>query len=258
MFKKVFATILCFIMAVGMSFTAFAAEFTPSVSAKSAPTVVGFSASNGTKYAAAIYGSDGKLIKNVPEGNLIITPYSKMNSAQNSQIKNNLQSSYNQIQAANSFVDLCPGVAGAVKAYSASINVNNLVAKDLFDVSVTGEYADLLNQAGNYIEIKFNLSASSDALASVLQYVNGEWVAISPANIIRNGFEVTLRLDNAGSVVFLYDKDVLPDADPNAPKSPNTGEMSMTAQSIAGVVGVAVLVLGAAAAVKSRKLRAER
>lgn len=257
MFKKVFASIICFVMAVTMSFTAFAAEFTPSVTAKPAPAVVSFTDKNGQKYAAAIYDANGKLIANVPESDFIITPYSEAGKASNSQIKNNLETSYNQIKAANRFTDLCPDVESAVKKYSSSVSVDDLVAKDLFDVYVAGEYADYLGKDGNYIETTFSLSYDSSALACVLQFVNGEWVVVPAENIIRNGSNVTLRLNNAGPVVFLYDNGELQAADPSAPKSPNTGEMNITAPSMIAAAGVA-MALGAFAVIKGRKLSAEK
>lgn len=256
MFKKITAAALALILTAAMCFTAFAASFTPSVTAKEAPEVVEVTV-DGKTYSAVINDASGKLVMGVPGGELIVTPVSRADSAE-ADIKAELKSAYNQIKNAADLGDLSPDLAAAAKAYSADLKTTDLVVRDLFDVTVRGAYEDALNKEGNTISITFKLTGSADALVAVLHNIEGtKWETIPEKDIKRNDDNtVTVTFNSLSAVAFVYDAGEL-GVDANAPKSPQTSDIKDTLILFAITAGAAAAGCGCVALFGRSKKKAD-
>lgn len=224
MTKKIFTMFLSIALATVLSIPAMAAEFTSSVEAKPAPEIVAQTDSKGNECAAIIYDAEGKEVTGVPSGDLIVTPVSA-DSAPSPEIKEKLEAAYEQIRSVSSLTELSEELEPVIKEVSPSLTVDDLVVRDMFDVTVSGTYADYLSQEGHSISIRFNLSADANSLAAVLHNIAGStWETVSNDRITRNSNRTAdVVFYELSPVAFLFDSEKL-NIDPNAPASPQTGE----------------------------------
>ena len=218
--KKVVVLLIAAALMVAMTLPAFAAGFTPSVTAKSAPTVVPQIGPDGKEYDAIIHDANGDVVAYVSKGALIVTPLSRADAA-TAEIRSRLETAYLTIQSASSLIELNSQLAQTIKEISPDISVDDLVVRDLFDVALMGDY-DLAS--GTTITIRFDLDADSALLLAVLGSQDGvTWSIIPNDDITRSGdYTVDLVLERLGVFAFLYDGGKL-SVDPNGPKSPQTG-----------------------------------
>lgn len=244
MFKKLAALLLAVVLVTAISVPVMAAEFTPSVEAKPAPEVETQTGSDGKEYAAIIRDENGDEVAGIPTGSLTVTPVSEADEAP-SEIKEQLEAAYEQMNSVDSLTDLSPDLEAVIKEVSPDITVNDLVVRDLFDVSVDGEFAEHLAQEGNSITIRFTLSADADGLAAILHNVKGTtWETIPNDRITRNNDNtVDVVFDSLSPIAFLFDEKAL-SVDPNGPKSPQTGEYD--SHMAIWIAGGCVVVAGAA------------
>ena len=245
MFKKLLTAILVAAMITTSAMTAFADNFTPSATQKEAPQVVEV-VKDGKTYTAEIKDKLGNLLKRVPTGELIVTPIAKAAEAR-AEIKEMLISAYQQIKDAPDLGALTDTLQAEVKEISAELKIENLVVRDLFDVSVFGTYEELLEQEGNTIEVTFQLSADSQNLAAVLHNIEGtEWETVPEDRISRNDDNtVTVTFHSLSPVAFVYENVNL-EARPGK-KSPETGEANY-----AGLVAAGLMAAGAVAIVSKK------
>lgn len=241
MLKKIFAILMCVALMAALLLPVTAAEFTPSVSGKDAPDIVPVVGPDGREYAGVIYDEDGNIIAYVPASQIIITPISAAGSALD-EIRERLEAAYGELTNTDDLSKLYSGLSDLLD----DVDIADLVVRDLFDVHVTGEYADYLAQDGNTLTITFNLESDSALLAAVLQYLgeNG-WTGIMGTSIVRNGRYVTITIDHPGTLAFLFDNGKL-DVDPNGPTSPETG---LSADFTTAYLTVAALAAALCAAV---------
>ena len=244
--KKIITMLLAITLVMAMSVPAMAAEFTPSVESKPAPEVVTQTDSNGNECAAIIYDANGNEIVGVPTGDLIVTPVSA-SDAPTAEIREKLEAAYEQLQSVRTLTELSNDLETVIKEYSSDITVDDLVVRDLFDVTVLGTYAEYLSQEGNSITIRFKLTADADSLAAVLHNMEGTtWETVTNDRITRNSdYTADVVFYDLSPVAFLFDAGKL-SVDPNAPDSPQTGEPESNAMVwvVAGVVFVAAAAYG--------------
>lgn len=248
--KKLSSLLLAGILALSMSVPALAAEFTPSVESKAAPEVVTQTDSSGNECAAIIYDADGKELVSVPTGDLIVTPVSVTDEASD-ETKEVLEAAYEQLKSVSSLAELSSDLESIIKEVSTDLTLDDLVVRDLFDVTVTGTYAEYLSQDGSSISIRFKLSADAESLAAVLHNLEGTtWETVSNDRITRNtDYTADVVFYSLSPVAFLFDAGKL-SVDPNAPDSPQTGEpvSYVTWFAVGGVI-----ILAAAAGVFAKK-----
>lgn len=244
--KKIITMLIAVTLVMAMSVPVMAAEFTPSVENKPAPEVVPQTDSNGNECVAIIYDANGNEIVGVPAGYLTVTPVSA-SEAPSAEIKEKLEAAYEQLQSVSSLTELSSDLEKVIKEYSPDITVEDLVVRDLFDVTVWGTYAEYLSQEGNYIIIRFKLTADADSLAAVLYNMEGTtWETVTNDRITRNSdYTVDVAFYELCPVAFLFDAGKL-SVDPNAPDSPQTGEPESNTMIwvVAGVVVVAAAAFG--------------
>ena len=252
MMKKIRSLLLAGILVLSLSAPAFAAEFTPSVESKAAPEVVTQKDSSGNECAAIIYDADGKELVGVPTDDLIVTPVSSTDDTVSAEVKAALESAYEQLQSVSSLAELSSDLESVIKEVSADLTLDDLVVRDLFDVTVTGAYAEYLSQDGASISIRFKLSADAESLAAVLHNVEGTtWETVSNDRITRNSdYTADVVFYSLSPVAFLFDAGKL-DVDPDAPNSPQTGEPASYAVWFAAG-GVIIIAAVASVIVKKR------
>ena len=160
-------------------------SFTPSVSGKPAPVVVP-SASATTVTVATIITTTKTI--DVPAGNnLGVTPVSERNYAEDG--------------------------AKLEKAYQSILNneqkelLGEMVVRDLFEVTLTDEYAAYLAEDGAVIEITFDADIDPEKAFKVLCSHDSEtWHEIAAENIVVNADgSVTLKLEEVGVIAFVVD-----------------------------------------------------
>ena len=250
--KRAFGLFLAVVMVLTMSIPVFAADFTPSVEAKQAPEIAAQKDSQGNDCAAIIYDADGNEIAGVPFGNLIITPISSCENS-SAEIRERLKAAYQQLKSADRLTDLSADLEKIVKEMFPNLTEDDLVIRDLFDVSVTGIYADYLKQEGNYIKIRFKLSEDAKLLAAVLHNIIGsDWETVVNDRITRNDDKtVDVVFYDLSPIALLFDAGKL-GVDPNGPTSPQTGEPEPNNSVWVFAAAAVVLAAGCAVVVKRR------
>lgn len=221
--KKILSLTLAAALSFTLALPASAANFTPSVQGKEAPEVVPVSTGAAGDIAAEIRDPEGGVVAEVPGGELIVTPVSQRSSA-DTDIETALDQAYQQVNSVNTLDELTADIIPALEAISSEISVEDLVVRDLFDVTVRGEYETYLDTDGNSITIRFALDLSPDALLLVLHNYSGtEWEVIQNDQVVRheNG-DVSVTFDSLSPVAFVVDGGAVV-IDPNAPSSPQTG-----------------------------------
>ncbi|MFR2065494.1 hypothetical protein [Hominenteromicrobium sp.] len=75
-----------------------------------------------------------------------------------------MKAAYEQIKAAATLTDIAPSIGDYLKEIDSEASVEDLVVRDLFDVSVTGAAAE-----SGPVTVRFNLGLSQSATLIVLQ-----------------------------------------------------------------------------------------
>lgn len=251
MFKKYAALLSALCLTATLMLPMTAAEFTPSVTAKPAPEVVPVQSEAGENVGAIIYDESGNEVAGVPVASITVTPVAEMEQA-DTEIKEALTSAYEQLTTVK-LETLVPELVDAVKNYSADMQMEDLVARDLFDVSLNEAEKTMLAETGNSIKLKFDLNVPVDALLLVLyNYEGDKWERIPDEKVTRHDDgSVTVAFDSLSPIAFLTDGSKLP-VDPDGPDSPQTGD----AEGISAgwiVLGVTTVVAIAAVVIIRKK-----
>ncbi len=251
MLKKISVTLVAIAMVTAMAVPAFAADFTSSVTGKSAPEIVTTTNSSGETVAAIIYDANGKETASIPVGSLTVTPVSEAKTA-NASVSKQLTAAYEQLQT-TSLDSIAPALTDAVKTYSPQMTVEDLVVRDLFDVSLDDSAKEQLAKNGNAIKIQFALNLPSDALLLVLHNTEGTtWELIADNKVVRNSDgSVTVEFDSLSPIAFLTDGGSIA-VNPEAPTSPQTGNAFGTTM-LWCAMGVGVIALAALVVVAKKR-----
>ena len=204
--KKIVVILSAILLVVALAVPSFAAGFTPSVEQKGAPTVVSATDADGNAFA---------------DGEVIVTPVSAADSAD-------------------------AAIADGLKEIGSEASVEDLVVRDLFDVSVTGAAAE-----SGSVTVRFNLGLSQSATLIVLHNYEGSNWEIIPKDHVKQNADgtVDVTFDSFSPVAFVVDKQETADTttpSTNAPSSPQTSD-----NGVLRVAGVAALGLGCAAVLGS-------
>ncbi len=242
--KKTVSVILAFVLAVIMVMPSFAANFTPSVEQKAAPSIVPVKDKHGKTVIAVIKDKNGKEVVGIPYGELVVTPVSEKDEAYDD-INENLSNAQDQIASADSLADIFSGLDAQVKKIDPDKSASDCVVRDLFDISVYGDYAEYLAVDGNTVTIKFDLGVPSGSL--VLCFRNDDGSSWENIPLVDNGDGTySATFSSASLVAFVVEKTAI---DPNGPKSPQTNDVTV----FFAVAGVIAIVAGGAILVINRK-----
>ena len=150
---------------------AFAEEFVPSIGDKDHPEIVPV----GGDVIGQIVGPDNAVVSDVNTGCLVITPVSEANTSTDipDDARDTLLDVYDKLT--NGSMNL---------PYDSSINPDDMVIRDLFDISfLCQEHPEMLAN-GNTLKITFDLGVSAGDTVVAMVYVNGQWVEVE---LINNG-----------------------------------------------------------------------
>ena len=202
--KKLTAILAAMLTACCLTISVSAAEFTPSVQGKEAPDVETVQTESGEEAVALIYDESGAEVQGVTDTQLTITPVAQADEAP-AEVADALQAAYEQVQAAGTLTDLVPEIEAVVNEIE-GLEVENLVVRDLFDVSVDEETKALLD-SGNSITITFQLGIGADDHVFCLHnYEGDQWELIDQERTVNNGNgTVTVTFDSLSPVAFVVE-----------------------------------------------------
>lgn len=259
--KKLALFLSVLLIAVTLAAPASAAvNFTPSVEQKPAPTVDPITDSNGDQVSAIIRDQNGGEVHGVSidSGELIVTPISQASQAAQA-ISEMLTKAYEQIQQADTIADLVPTIGDFLQSIGNTVTqVDDLVVRDVFDVSLTGTAAEYLAQEGNNITLRFDVDISPSATLIVLHNHEGSnWEIIPDDRVVQNADgTVDVTFDSLSPIAFVVDStetDTSASADANAPTSPQTGDSSLPPVAGAGLIVLGCMALASAAVVWKKR-----
>lgn len=259
--KKLALFLSVLLIAVTLAAPASAAvNFTPSVEQKPAPTVDPITDSNGDQVSAIIRDQNGGEVHGVSidSGELIVTPISQASQAAQT-ISEMLTKAYEQIQQADTIADLVPTIGDFLQSIGNTVTqVDDLVVRDVFDVSLTGTAAEYLAQEGNNITLRFDVDISPSATLIVLHnYEGSNWEIIPDDRVVQNADgTVDVTFDSLSPIAFVVDStetDTSASTDANAPTSPQTGDSSLPPVAGAGLIALGCVALASAAVVWKKR-----
>lgn len=258
--KKLALFLSVLLIAVTLAAPASAAvNFTPSVEQKPAPTVDPITDSNGNQVSAIIRDQNGDEVHGVSidSGELIVTPISQASQAAQA-ISEMLTNAYEQIQQADTIADLVPTIGEFLQTIDSASQVADLVVRDVFDVSVSGEAAEFLAQEGNNITLRFDVGVAPSATLIVLHnYEGSNWEIIPDDRVVQNADgTVDVTFDSLSPIAFVVDStetDTSAATDADAPTSPQTGDSSLPPVAGAGLIALGCVALASAAVVWKKR-----
>lgn len=210
--------------------------FTPSVSGKPAPSLIAFTDENGEVYIASIQNRAKTTY--VPVANdmkLVITPVSARDYVVDIQIHEHLKWAYAQILNAQTLNDLpveegAEGLGASIDALLSAMNTGlvyqDLVVRDLFEVTLYGERLDYLYADDQYLEAEFDVDlAQGDSLVVLVSDDSATWSVLPAEDVTINASgSVTVRLSELGAVAFAVQAEDQSINMEDAVMSPATGE----------------------------------
>lgn len=258
--KKFASLLMAALLLVAMALPASAAvNFVDSVEQKPAPSVETVTDASGNQVSAIIQDASGNEVHGVTADQMSITPVSGAANAP-AEIREQLEAAYEQIQNAASVADLVPDVdmASLLSAMGSSSSVEDLVVRDVFDVSVSSEAAEFLAQEGNAITIRFQLNiAPSSTLLVLHNYEGSNWEVIDDDKVvINNDGSVDVTFDSLSPVAFVVDQtetDTSASTDDDAPTSPQTGDSSLPPVAGAGLIALGTIAIVSAVVVWKKR-----
>lgn len=237
--KRFLTCTLSLMIATLLAVPAFA-NFTPSVEAKPAPAVV-----VKEDVAAVIKDSTGNVAEEIAVSELVITSAAEKNGAVHQEIGDNLVRAEKQITKADHLGHLTPNLEKALQNAKKEnkipnidqVKVEDLVVRDLFDVSVVQDDKIVAIPNGKTITFSIQTNLSDDVVHFVLHNtVNDEWEVLEEAKAMENGV-ITVVVDSLSPFAIVVDGAANLDVDPAGPSSPQTG-VSVSPVYVVGAVAL--------------------
>lgn len=200
--KKITAVLTALLAAMSLTVSVSAAQFTASVEGKDAPALAPMTTATGEAAGALLYDASGNEVRGISETSLTITPVSQIGDA-SSEIGMALQSAYEQLSAADSLEEIIPDIGKVLETLSPDLSVEDLVVRDLFDISVDDEVKALLED-GHSIAFTFALGVNTDdAVLCLHNFQDDQWEVIAPERTVNNGDgTVSVTFDSLSPIAF--------------------------------------------------------
>lgn len=209
--------------------------FTPSVSGKPAPSLIAFTV-DGEVYIASIQNRTKTTY--VPVANdlkLVITPVSMRDYVVDIQNHEHLEWAYAQILNAQTLNDLpveegAEGLGASVDALLSAMNTGltyqDLIVRDLFEVTMYGEDLDYFYDNDQYLEAEFDVDlVQGEPLVVLVSDDSATWSVLPAEDVTVNASgSVTVRLSELGTVAFAVQAEDQSINMEGAVMSPATGE----------------------------------
>ena len=236
--KKVIAILTALVLVVCMGTTAFAAEFTPSVVEKDAPTVVVKTEGNNT-YAGTIVDANGTEVEKIPSIKLIVTPVSKVETSTQipAESKTNLKEAYAALSKADvKLSDLIKELDEDVKeSLGKDVTVDDLIIRDLFDASLVDDNGALVTiDKDHRLVVTFDIGIEANKAVFAMKYnEEKKWESIYAIHNNGDG-TVTCEFDHLCPIAFLVE---------GAADSADTGDTSVSLFVWAGIAAVSAALI---------------
>ncbi len=195
--KRVLNVILVLSLLAAMAVPALArsVDFVPSISDKGAPGVVG---------SGEIKDSNGNSVGSASSTVVVITPVSQATTSNKISEADgkNLLAAYSKLTSGAKAYAICPGLEDLANELHGGVEEEDLVVRDLFDVSLSD--AELEKQVANGNTITLKLDAKVTKGDKVLAMVNDGEKWVPAVNVVNNGDgTVTVTLSTLGAVVLM-------------------------------------------------------
>lgn len=118
--------------------------------------------------------------------------------------KTALSQAYNELAEAEDLNELVPGLNEQLAEISTGVTAKDLVVRDIFELHLTGEDAELLAVEGNTVTMNFELGLKPNQVLSVLHKYDAEnWEVIANDCVVRepNG-NVTVTFESLSPIAF--------------------------------------------------------
>lgn len=170
-----------------------AETFTKSVYGKTAPVVTVIEGG----IAVITDATGAEIVVPNEAGHLVVTPVSERNEAADVRVRENLNWAYESILNAESVDALVEEELG------------DMIVRDLFDVSLYGEYKAVFAQEGATVEVTFDADIdSAKGFAVLCSHDFATWHTIAAENVSVNANgTVTVKLAEAGALAFAVEAD---------------------------------------------------
>ena len=174
--KKIISFLLVLSVVMTMSVCAFA---TSSVTVDSAPVV-------STNTAPAAAAEEEKVLT---AEDVAVVPAEEL--------EGEAAEAYTALSEAESIADVCANIADVLAVVNADLAVEDLVVRDVFAVDFEAA------AEGEYVAVAFDYAIEAGETLIVLQYVDGEWVAVDPELVEIVDGQVIVKLQQAGTLAFV-------------------------------------------------------
>lgn len=213
--KKALSFLMAMVILVSLVVTVLAAEgvFTPSITAKPAPEVTVTSGTAGNSVVNTpvieVVDEQNTQVQTFEVLHVEITPVSEKDEKHvDEEVRTALTEAYKVLSAPNvklSVVmpELENVVAEAAKEDVAlkNVKVNELVVKDLFNVSVSEELAKVLSVDAHSLKLTFDAKIAKNQFAVVMVYTDGKWVPVD--FVVNEDGTITCTMEVVGVVAVL-------------------------------------------------------
>lgn len=203
--KKIITAVLAIIMALTITVSVSAAQFVESITNKGAPQLIVIDQLNGKDVVGFITNPDGEKVTTEFLDCFIITSVAdaKTDDKIPADAKDILLKVYGELLEGDKLSEVCPELNDIVKEkWDKDKDADDLVIKDLFDIS--GECTDIKDHINgeNILELTFKVGVDADTFITAMVYVDGKWVPV--VDCINNGDgTVTVQFDKICPVAFL-------------------------------------------------------
>lgn len=204
---KMISKLLAILLVIGLLAAPVCAEgFTPSVEQKGAPELV--AAPDAPEGAAvAIKDADGNVVAGIPAEEIVMTSVADSEDAPEA-VKEEMKAAYDSVANAASLAEVVPELGKALEDRKAGVKAEDLVVRDLVNVSVSEEAAKKLAETGNNVTLSFKLGMKQDDFLMVMCFVDGQWVILDAdqVEILEDGtVNVTFR-EKIGTIAFVVEQ----------------------------------------------------
>ncbi len=204
--KKLLTLILAIVLMLTITVSASAADFVESITNKGAPELVIIDQLNGKDVVGFITGPNGNRLSTEFLECLIITSVSEATTDPDipEDAKDELLKVYEELnKPGTKLSDVCPALNDIVKEkWDKDKTADDLVIKDLFDVTDYCEDIPTHLKDGAILDLTFDLGIGKDVFITAMVYVDGKWQPV--VDCINNGDgTVTVKFDKICPVAFL-------------------------------------------------------
>lgn len=203
--KRLLTIAIAVIMILAIGVSASAAQFVPSITNKGAPELVVLDVVDGKEVVGFITNSNGDKLSTEFLDCFVITSITEaLNGADLPEdVKELLMKVYDEFLEGKKLSDACPELTDIVKEkWDEDKTADDLVIKDLFDISDYCEDVPENLEDGAVLELTFDLGIANGSFITAMVYVDGKWVPVE--DCINNGDgTVTVKFTQICPVAFL-------------------------------------------------------